>query len=337
MIERGLVFAQHRSILSLCAGLAGALLVPSAISTASAQANYPDRSVRLVVPYGAGGVADVGMRILGEKLSTHLKQQFVIENRPGAGGIIAAKAVSSSPADGYTLLMTGNNNAISASMFKSLPYNVLTDFASVSTTSFFDLLIVTRANSPLKTLQDVVKTARANPGKLNAATTNPGSTQNLAALLFGSVTDSKISIVPYRTSSEMATAVLRGDVDIAFEFYSALVGPIADRQIVALASTGPKRASYLTNVPTVKEAGVENYEVLSWNGISVPAGTPPQVIQILNRAIGEVLKAPDLQEKAKTMGMEMRGSTPEVMNEIMKNDTAKWAAVIEKANIPKQE
>ena len=143
------------------------------------------------------------MRILADQLTGRLKQQFVVENRPGAGGIVAAKAAASAAPDGYTVLMTGNNNAISASLFKSLPYNILTDFASTSTTSFFDLLIVTRAGSPLQSVEDIVKMARVNPGTLNIATINPGSTQNLAAELFRSVADIKVTIVPFRTSPDM--------------------------------------------------------------------------------------------------------------------------------------
>jgi tripartite-type tricarboxylate transporter receptor subunit TctC len=197
--------------------IAGTLLSTVAmIATASAQSDYPNRPVQLIVPYGAGGIADVGMRILADQLTGRLKQQFVVENRPGAGGIVAAKAAVSAAPDGYTVLMTGNNNAISASLFKSLPYNILTDFASTSTTSFFDLLIVTRAGSPLQSVEDIVKMARLNPGTLNIATINPGSTQNLAAELFRSVADIKVTIVPFRTSPDMATALLRGDVDVAF-------------------------------------------------------------------------------------------------------------------------
>src|SRR4029453_4756839 len=212
MIERVTVTVLCRPVRLLRNALiAGTLLSSTAmIVTASAQSDYPNRPVQLIVPYGAGGIADVGMRILADQLTGRLKQQFVVENRPGAGGIIAAKAGASAAPDGYTLLMTGNNNAISASLFKSLPYNVLTDFASTSTTSFFDLLIVTRAGSPLKTVQDVVKTARANPGALNIAPTNPGSTQNLAAELFRSVTGIEATIVPFRTSPDIATALMRG-------------------------------------------------------------------------------------------------------------------------------
>lgn len=325
-----------RLLRSTC--IASALLSTIAmVATAGAQSDYPNRPVQLIVPYGAGGIADVGMRILADKLTGRLKQQFVVENRPGAGGIVAAKAGASAAPDGYTVLMTGNNNAISASLFKSLPYNVLTDFASTSTVSFFDLLIVTRAGSPLKSVQDIVETARATPGKLNIATINPGSTQNLAAELFRSVTGIKVTIVPFRTSPDMATALLRGDVDVAFEFYAAIQGQIADNKVIALASTGPKRTAYLPAVPTVQESGIKDFEVASWNGISVPAATPKAVVQVLTRAINDVLPRPDVQEKATKLGMEMRGSTPEAMSERMKSDIAKWQAVIEKAGIPKHD
>jgi tripartite-type tricarboxylate transporter receptor subunit TctC len=337
---------EHIAIVALCrrsrwprsAGIAGALLTAIAMTTtASAQSEYPNRPVQLIVPYGPGGIADVGMRILADKLSGRLKQQFVVENRPGAGGIVAAKAGASAAPDGYTVLMTGNNNAISASLFKSLPYDILTDFASTSTVSFFDLLIVTSADSPLKSVQDVVKLARANPGKMNIATINPGSTQNLAAELFRSATGIKTTIVPFRTSADMTTAVLRGDVDIAFEFYAALQGQIADKRVFALASTGPKRTAYLPDVPTVQESGIKDFEVVSWNGISVPSATPKTVVQIITRAINDVLPSPDVQQKSRTLGMEMSGSTPEAMTARMKSDIAKWAKVIEKAGIPKHD
>jgi tripartite-type tricarboxylate transporter receptor subunit TctC len=320
-----------RSIFVSCA------LMTALAGAAHAQAPYPTRPVTLIVPYGAGGIADVGMRILGEQLGGRLKQQIVIDNRPGAGGIVAAKAGASAAPDGYTLLMTGNNNAISASLFKSLPYNILTDFASVSTVAFFDLLIVTRAGSPLRSLADVIKAARQNPGKLNIATINPGSTQNLAAELFKSSAGIQATIVPFRTSPDMATAVLRGDVDMAFEFFAAIRGQIADHKVIALASTGPQRTAYLPDVPTVQESGVKDYDVASWNGISVPAATPKPTVELLRTAINEVLPKPEVQDKAKNLGMAMRGSTPDEMTARMKADIAKWAAVIDKAGIPKHD
>src|SRR5580704_6549597 len=304
---------------------------------AQCQAAYPTRPVSLIVPYAAGGVADVGMRILGDKLSDRLKQQFVIENRPGAAGIVAAQVGAAAAPDGYTTLMTGNNNAIAVALFNSLPYNILTDFESVSTASFFDVLIVTRAASPLKSVADLVAAAKANPGKLNIGTINPGSTQNLAAELFTSTAGIKAAIVPFRASPDMAGAVMRGDVDDAFEFYAALSGLLADNKIVALASAGAVRTAYLPDVPTVMESGIKDYDVASWNGLSVPAGTPKPIIATLNAAMKEVIPGPDVQSKSSQMGMAMRWSTPDDMTARMKADIAKWGAVIEKAGIAKRD
>jgi tripartite-type tricarboxylate transporter receptor subunit TctC len=309
----------------------------AAVAPAAAQSSYPTRPIQLVVPYGAGGVADVGMRLMAEKLSVRLKQNVVVENRPGAAGIVAAKSVATSAPDGYNVLMTGNNNAIAVALFKSLPYDILKDFASTSTVSFFDLLIITKAGSPIKSIFDVVTAAKANPGKLNIGTINPGSTQNLAAELFKSVTGIQVQIVPFRTSADMATALLRGDLDVMFEFFTAAHGLLADKKIVALASTGPKRSSYLPDVPTVKESGLKDYEVLSWNGISVPTGTPQTVIDTLVQGINDVLPDPAIQEKAKALGMDMHGSKPAEMDKRMKDDIAKWTSVIEKAGIQKRD
>jgi len=324
----------------LNAAIGGALIAAAAIAVAPlahSETNYPTRPVTLIVPYGAGGVADVGMRILGDQLSNRLKQQFVIENRPGAAGVVAAQSAATAAPDGYTLLMTGNNNAISTALFKSLPYDVITDFASVSTASFFDLLIVTRAGSPLQSINNVIATARANPGKLNIGTINPGSTQNLAAELFRTTAGIEVTIVPFRTSPDMLGAVLRGDVDIAFEFFAALQGQILDNKVTALASTGPRRTAYLPDVPTVIESGLKGYEVTSWNGIAAPAATPKEVVQKLGAAMNAVLPQPEVQEKAKRLGMEMRASTPDEMTARMKDDIVKWGAVIARAGIEKRE
>jgi tripartite-type tricarboxylate transporter receptor subunit TctC len=323
----------------VCEAVAAGFIAASLLTPHSTQAQsaYPNRPVTLIVPYGAGGVADVGMRILADKLSDRLHQQFVVENRPGAGGVVAAQAGANAAPDGYTLEMTGNNNAIAAALFKSLPYDVLKDFASISTAAFFDMLIVTRPGSPLHSLADVVTAARANPGKLNVGTINPGSTQHLAAELFASTADIKLAIVPFRTSPDMAGAVMRGDVDIAFEFYAAISGLLNDKKIVALASTGLERTAYLPEVPTAIESGIKGYEVTSWNGLSVPAATPADVVTTLNRAMKDVIPDASVQGRARQMGMAMRWSTPADMTARTKADIAKWGAVIEKAGIAKRD
>jgi tripartite-type tricarboxylate transporter receptor subunit TctC len=307
-----------------------------AASPARAQSGYPARPVRVIVPYGPGGVADVTTRIVAQSLSDRLGQQFIVENRPGAGGIVAAQAGLAAAPDGYTLSLTGNNNAISTALFKSLPYDALRDFAPISTLAFFDLVIVTRAGSPLKAVPDIVAAERANPGRFNFGTVAPGSTQNLAVELFKIATGINSSVVIYRTTPELMAGILRGDVDVAFDFYAALQGAIIDRQIAAIASTGAARATWLPGVPTVKESGLSDYEVTSWNGLSGPAGLSADVVRLLNREVNESLQQPDVQAKTRQFGILARGSTPEEMQARLKADIGKWAAVIEKAGVTKQ-
>lgn len=327
----------HKKIAASVAATIGLLLVavtvPAGAQTASA---YPNHPVVLIVPYGAGGVADVGMRILGNALSEHLKQQFVIENKPGPGAIVAAEAALQAAPDGYTTLMTGNNNAIAEALFNKLPYDTVADFRSVSTAAFFDLLVVTRPNSPYKSLRDLIAAAKANPGKINIATTPPGSTQNLGAELFLSTAGIKASIVTFRTSSDMANAVMRGDVDAEFEFYAAVHGLLDAKKLVVIASTGPKRTAYLPDVPTAIESGLKDFDVVSWNGLAFSAKTPTPFVDKLNAAMKVALDDPGVQERAKQLGMEMRWSTPDEMTARMKSDIARWGAVIANAHIPKR-
>lgn len=314
------------------------LLVLCAASSVPAlsQESYPNRPVRVLAPYGAGGVADTTVRILAQKLGEKLGQQFVIENRPGAGGIVAAKAGAAAPPDGYTLTMTGNGMTISKSLFKSLPYDVLRDFQPISVMAWLDLLITTRADGKLKTVQDIVAAAKANPGKLNFGTIAPGSTQHLSAELFRLTGDLKVAIVTFRTTPELVTALLRGDVDVGFDYLAGFRAALNDKQLIAVASTGEKRSASMPDVPTARETGMPDYVVTSWNAISGPAGIPDPVVRLLSREINAALKSPDVQEKALQFGLDARGTTPEEMRERMVADIAKWAAVIEKAGLERQ-
>jgi tripartite-type tricarboxylate transporter receptor subunit TctC len=301
-----------------------------------AEPSFPAQPLHIVIPYGPGGVADVTMRLLAQKLTERTKQQVVIENRPGAGGLLSAKAVLEAPPDGYTLGVIGNGQAIATSLFKTRPYNVLTDFTFVSITARFEMLVAVKADSPLKTLQDVVTAARKDPGRLNFGAINPGSTQNLSAHLLKQVSGVNITIIPYRTTPDLITAILRGDVDVGFDFYAALQPVIVDNKVRIVATSGEERSPLLRDVPTARESGFPQYIVTSWNGLASAAGLSADVLSILNGHINAALSDSDLQATASKLGMDARGSTPEEMRDRMAADIRKWAAVIEKAGIEKQ-
>jgi tripartite-type tricarboxylate transporter receptor subunit TctC len=309
-----------------------AILAGEALATA----DYPIKPVRVFVPYGPGGVGDLTMRLLADKLGEQVKQQFVIENRPGAGGIASATQVLRAAADGYTLGEIGNGQSISASLFTQLPFDVLKDFTPVSVAASFEMLLAVPGNSPYKSLKDVVDAAKKNPGKLNLGAINPGSTQNLSAHLFQQVTEAQFTVVTYRTTPELVTALLRGDVDLGFDYYAGFAGEIAGGKLRIVATSGEERDPLLKDIPTAKEAGFPQYIVTSWNGVAGPAGLPPEIVQALNLQINRALAAPDLQEKARRLGLDARASTPQQMRDRMAADIAKWRAVIDKAGIQKQ-
>jgi tripartite-type tricarboxylate transporter receptor subunit TctC len=313
-----------------------AIVSTVAHNAARSQPSFPAKPIHIFIPYGAGGVADLTMRLLAQKLTERTKQQVVIENRPGAAGLLSAKEVLKAPPDGYTLDVIGNGQAIAMCLFKTRPYNVLTDFTFVSITARFEMLLAVKADSPLKNLQDVVAAARKEPGKLNFGAINPGSTQNLSAHLLKQVSGVDVAIIPYKTTPDLVTAVLRGDVDVGFDFYAGLQAVISDNHVRIIATSGEERNPLLHDVPTARESGFPEYIVTSWNGLASAAGMPAETLAILNRHVNAALADPALQATASTLGMEARGSTPEEMRERMAADVQKWAAVIEKVGIEKQ-
>jgi tripartite-type tricarboxylate transporter receptor subunit TctC len=323
-------------LVSHCLAAAMAAVFAILAGAALAAADYPTKPVRVFVPYGPGGVGDLTMRLLADKLGDQLKQQFVIENRPGAGGIASATQVLRASADGYTLGEIGNGQAISASLFNKLPFDVLKDFTPVSVAASFEMLLAVPGDSPYKSLKDVVDAAKKNPGKLNLGAINPGSTQNLSAHLFQQVTGAEFIVVTYRTTPELVTALLRGDVDLGFDYYAGFISEIGGGKLRIIATSGEERDPLLKDIPTAKEGGFPQYVVTSWNGVAGPAGLPPEIVQTLNLQINRALAAPDLQEKARGLGLDARASTPQQMRDRMAADVAKWRAVIDKAGIPKQ-
>ncbi|MBU6483961.1 MAG: tripartite tricarboxylate transporter substrate binding protein [Betaproteobacteria bacterium] len=305
-------------------------------ATAALGQSYPTRPIKLVVGFGPGGVADVTARVVGQKLGAILGQTIIVENKPTAGGIVAADSVAKAEPDGYTLLLMTNGNAVSASLFRSLPYDIRKDFAPVSTLGFFDVAIVAGRDSHIDSLSDMIAYAKTNPGKLDIGTINVGSTQYLAAELFKSMTGMDATIVPFNGSPAVIEALRRNEVQIGFEMLAPIVPQAKSGAVKILAVASERRYPGLPDVPTAGEAGVPGYTASSWNAIAAPANTPREVIERLNRAINQALAAPEVQQKLALQGVVARGSTPAQMGKLVGDDIEKWRKVIESANIERQ-
>ena len=297
---------------------------------------YPTKPIRLVVPFGPGGVADITARTVAPEVSKGLGQQIVIENKPSAGGAVAGQDVAHSAPDGYTLLLINNGTAVSKALFKSLPYDPERDFEMISTVGFFPLVIMTDSKSPFKGIQDVVSAFKKNPGKYNVGTIGIGSTQHLAAELFKSVTATDFQIVPYKSTGEVVAAAKGGDAAVIFEFLAPMTSHIKSGNLHPLATTVAKRFPTIPEVPTAIEGGVAGYDVASWNGLAAPAKTPRAVIDRLHQEVAKVLALPDLQKRLADLGVDARASTPEELRKFFASESQRWAKVVETAKIPKQ-
>jgi tripartite-type tricarboxylate transporter receptor subunit TctC len=317
--------------------LLGCLAIAVLFVAAGAPAqNYPTKPVRVIVGFGPGGVADLTCRVVAQKLSTQLGQQVLIENRPSAGGIVAADAVAKSAPDGYTLLLMSNGNAVSASLFKSLPYDTIADFASVSTLGFFDIAVVVKSDSKLTSIKDLISYAKANPGKLNIGTINVGSTQHLSAELFKGMSGIDAMIVPYKGSPDVLVALRGNDVQVSFDMLAPIMSQLKSGVVKVIAITSDRRFPGLPDIPTVAESGVPGYQASSWNAISLPAKTPKAIIDRLNNEIKAALAAPEVKNKLLELGVVARWGTPDQMKSLLMSDVDKWRGVIERAKIEKQ-
>ncbi len=301
-----------------------------------AQAAWPEKPIKIVLPFGAGGVADVTARILADRLGQKLNQRVVIENMPGPGGIAAARAVISAPPDGYTMAWITNGAATSVATFQSLPFDPTKDFAMVSMAGTFDLVFVVNGQSEYKTLADFIKAAKENPGKLNIGTIAAGSTQNLGGELFKSMAGINVQIVAYKNSPDIVVALLRNDVQIMIDFPPAVAGQVADNKLRILASSSPKPSPLLPSVPTADQAGVKGYEVISWNGVGVPKDTPKEIVDTMNKAMRDVLAMPDVKEQLAKVGVIAQASTPAELMARLTSDIKKWNDVVDKAGIPRK-
>jgi len=292
--------------------------------------------MRLVVPYGPGGVGDLSARIVAQKMSETLSQPIVIDNRPGAGLIPGTDLLAKSEPDGYTLGIVGNGQTLGNTLFRNLPFDITKDFTHVSTIGFFDIAIVVNSSSNINSVQDLINLANRNPGQLNAGSINIGSTQNLAAELFKSTVKADFTIVPFKSSGEVISAVIGKNIDFGVEILTPLLGPLKGNSLKPIVLMGKKRFPALPNVPTMSESGFPGFEASSWNGISASARTPKDVIEKLNKAVLYALNNNEVRVKLLDLGIEPKGSSSEEMKDLISSDVKKWKVIIENAKIEKQ-
>ena len=320
---------RRRALQTLGAATLAALAAPL-----RAQSRFPDKPITLLVPFAPGGIADITARAVTEQMGKALGQAIVVDNRPSAGSIVASQVAATAKPDGYTLLLMSNGNAVSVGLFKKLPYDPVKDFAPVSLLGSFDIGVFSdSAKGRFATLKDALAFAKANPGKLNIGSIAVGSTQHLAAKLFETSAGIDALIVPYKGSPAVLTALRSGEIDIAFEILGPMLPQVSAGVVKALAVSSNQRNPVLPDVPTVMQSGVANYNVASWNAIAAPAGTPPAVVQQLNKAIHDAVASPAVQDKLGKAGMRLGSSTPAEMQALLVSEIKRWGEVIKTAKI----
>ncbi|PUE06223.1 tripartite tricarboxylate transporter receptor protein [Limnohabitans sp. T6-5] len=307
------------------------------LNAAQAQTNFPVKPLKIVVPFGAGGVADLTARSVAQKLAEDLGQAVIIDNRPGAGGIVAAELVAKAEPDGYTLLLMSNGTAVSAGLFKNLPFNPRTDFAPVSLLGLFDMAVVVPESSPHKTLAELMAYGRAHPGKLNIGTINIGSTQHLAAELLRTQANLVAQVIPFNGTPAVLNALRGGQIDAAVEILGPLKPQISAKAVRLLGVMGESRPKDMPLVPTVRELpGLSQFNVSSWNALAAPSKTPKAIVELLNLAVGKVLSQPDLIQRMASFNVQAKSSTPAQLGQLLDSDIKRWSEVIQKAGIAPQ-
>ena len=291
--------------------------------------NYPNRPIRLVVPFSPGGAADVPGRILTQKMSEALGHQVVVDNRPGAGSTIGADQVAKAPPDGYTLLMISNTHFVSAALYKKLPYDSVADYAPVTQATSAPNVIVIHPSLPAKTVRELIALAKAKPGKIDYASSGNGSTQHLTGALFTKMAGIDMTHIPYRGSGPATADLLSGQVTVGFPGIAGMLPQIKAGKLRALAVTGAKRSPELPDVPTVAEAGVKGYDVTAWFGVAGPKGMPREIVLKLHAELLRILKNPDVKRQLLNAGQEVAWQeTPELFGDMLKAEADKWARMV---------
>ncbi|HYD76348.1 Bug family tripartite tricarboxylate transporter substrate binding protein [Ramlibacter sp.] len=318
--------------------LRASLALAAVSPLAMAQPAFPSRPIRIVVPNGPGGAADLTARAVGQAMAADLGQPIVVENKPGAGGVVAGEQVARAEPDGHTLLLVSSGTAVSAALFKSLPFDTLRDFAPVSQLAVFDLVLVAAEGGRFRTLQELLAWSRAHPGRLNLGTPQVGTTQNLAAELFKAAAGLDAQVVPFNGTPPVVNALRAGQLDAAIDIAGPLMGQIRGGALRPLAVLGDRPAVQLPGVPPAREAGgsLAHFSVRSWNGLAAPAKTPAAAIERLNRAINAALARPEVRRQLANLNMEAQGGTPAQLGEHLASDIRRWAEVIARAGIPRQ-
>jgi tripartite-type tricarboxylate transporter receptor subunit TctC len=301
-------------------------------SGASAQ-SYPTKPVRMIVPFGAGGPADVFARVLAQHLQESLKQGFVVENRAGAGAIIGTEAAAKSPPDGYTLLVMSNTHTTNESLIPNRPYQLMRDFVPVSPINESDLMMVVNPGLGVKNLKEFIALAKSKPGQLNYASSGPGTPYHMAGELFKAMTGTDIVHVPHKTSGDMRTSVLGGHVQMMFDAITVLAPNVREGKFVALGTSGKARSPVMPDVPTIAEAGVPGYEATIWLGVMAPAKTPQPIVDMLNAEIRKIMERPDVKVAWAKQGANPMSMTPAEFDKYLRADIDKWAKVVSFAGL----
>ena len=311
--------------------LAAVLL--AAAGRAPGQPRYPDKPITLIVPFAPGGIADITARTVAQAMGATLGQTVVVDNRPSAGSIVGSSAVAQAAPDGHTLLLMSNANAVSASLFKKLPFDVQKDFAPIGTLAVFDLAVFVDAGSRYRSIADLLADAKARPGKLSIGTISAGSTQHLAAEMFKSRTGIDAVVIPYKGTPAVLTALRAREIDLAFEIVAPLLAQVSAGALRALAVTSDAPHPGLVGTPTLVQAGVANYNVASWNALAAPAGAPAEIIERINRAAREALASAPVRQRLAEIGVRAQPGSPAQLAAVLASEIVRWREVIVAAKI----
>jgi tripartite-type tricarboxylate transporter receptor subunit TctC len=309
------------------------LVAAFATSTLVGAQTYPQRPVKIVVPFATGGPADNYARFIAQRLQDALGQSFVVDNKPGAGSVIGTDIAAKAPADGYTLLLMSNASTVNETLIPNKPYSLLRDFVGVAPINYSDLVLVAYPGTGMQNAADLIKRAQAQPGKLNYASSGPGTPYHMAGELFKSMAKIDLVHIPYKGSSGARTDVLGGQVDLMFDAVTTMTEQVKAGKVRAIATTGRQRSEVLPDVPTLSEAGVPGYEATIWVGLMAPKGTPKEVVDRLNQAVSKIASQSDIRQLWAKQGAVPMVMNPAVFDKYIQDDVAKWAQVIRSANI----